>query len=228
MAVAVALQCLGAMSPPRTVITPRMVAGLSAFGATAGPLVDAVHNQALLEYDVLPIRIGVFDAETSLLIPPLLALTYALLGSVLPAVAERVAGRGRVLDPPALSARSRAFGAVASTVVIIKLSEALALAVLPINAAVGALLACCLVQWAALDAAWSSLLLACVVGIGGPLAELPFLGLGCWHYLSPDYFPFGVGDELGINYITGPCYFAVTTDAIALGRWFASSDGDTP
>jgi hypothetical protein len=179
----------------------------------------------------------------------------ALLGSVLPAVAERVAGRGRVLDPPALSARSRAFGAVASTVVIIKLSEALALAVLPINAAVGALLACCLVQWAALDAAWSSLLLACIVGIGGPLAELPFLGLGCWHYLSPDYCPFGVGDELGINYITGPCCarpstpilcrlsprlpnsvlrawtptdFAVTTDAIALGRWFASSDGDTP
>ena len=34
---------------------PRAAIGLATFGATAGPLVDAVHNQALLTYDVLPI-----------------------------------------------------------------------------------------------------------------------------------------------------------------------------
>ena len=48
---------------------------------------------------------------------------------------------------------------------------AFALAALPVGGSVTLLLACCLVQWAALDASWASLLLACVVGIGGPLAE---------------------------------------------------------
>ena len=54
-----------------------------------GPACDAIHNQSLLQYDVLPIGDGV--AKTSLLIPPLLALTYALLGGVFPAIARRVA-----------------------------------------------------------------------------------------------------------------------------------------
>ena len=54
--------------------------------------------------------------------------------------------------------------------------------------------------------------------------------LGAWHYLTPDFWPLaawslgaGTGNEwAGLSAITGPCYFAVTTDAIALGRWFGS------
>ena len=65
--------------------------------------------------------------------------------------------------------------------------------------------------------------------------ELPLMSIGCWSYLSPDYFPlqpllgadFGISGAAGsawagLNYVTAPCYFAVTTDAIALGRWFAA------
>ena len=56
--------------------------------------------------------------------------------------------------------------------------------------------------------------------------------LGAWHYLTPDYWPLaawscgpGTGNEwAGLSAITGPCYFAVTTDAIALGRWFGSEE----
>ena len=55
-------------------ITSRSLTGLATFGATAGPLVDAVHNQVLLQYDVFAITIALFNAKTSLLIPPLLAL----------------------------------------------------------------------------------------------------------------------------------------------------------
>lgn len=47
---------------------------------------------------------------------------------------------------------------------------------------------------------------------------------GCWHYLAPDYFPLhslGINDAVGgLSALTGPCYFAVTTDSIALGKWF--------
>ena len=212
----------------------RSIAGLAAFGATAGPLVDAVHNQVLLEYDVLPITIGLVNAKTSLLIPPLLAITYALLGAVLPRAATALVGRERAFEPPAASLPPgrKALLAVASTIGIIKLSEIL-FASVPAGGSVAILLACCLVQWAVIDAAWASLLLAGVVAIGGPLAELPFLGLGCWHYLQPDYFPLAAVAPAGgdyawaaLNVVTGPCYFAVTTDAIALGRWLSALELD--
>lgn len=215
---------------PRARITPRAISGLALFGATAGPLVDSIHNQCLLAYDVLPIAV-LLNARTSLLIPPLLAITYALLGCVLPVLVEGLIGRGTAVEPAAaaqapMSPRARAGLAVATTILIIKLSEVLTLLpMLPAAGGVGVLLACCLLQWYVLDASWSSLLLACVVAIGGPLAELPFLGLGCWHYINPDYFPlasWGFGEEYGLNYITAPCYWAVTTDAIALGRWLGS------
>jgi len=60
-----------------------------------------------------------------------------------------------------------------------------------------------------------------------PGAEIPFMAAGCWHYISPDYWPLaavGLGPDsstpwAGLSAITGPCYFAVTTDAIAIGRW---------
>lgn len=68
-------------------------------------------------------------------------------------------------------------------------------------------------------------------------AELPFVTAHVWTYL-PDaahYLPLqGDGlvaqifrtllpqanDNLAISYLSAPCYFAVTMDAIALGRWF--------
>ena len=56
---------------------PPALGKLAATGAVLGPACDAIHNQSLLQYDVLPIGDGI--AKTSLLIPPLLALTYALL-----------------------------------------------------------------------------------------------------------------------------------------------------
>jgi len=75
--------------------------------------------------------------------------------------------------------------------------------------------------------------LALAAGVFGPLAEIPLMLAGAWHYLTPDYFPLDALASLfseglvvddpsssGLASITGPCYFAVTTDAIALGRCF--------
>jgi hypothetical protein len=42
--------------------------------------------------------------------------------------------------------------------------------------------------------------------------------------LGDDYDP----RDLGLASITGPCYFAVTTDAIALGRWFDAQQQQPP
>ena len=193
---------------------PPALGKLAATGAVLGPACDAIHNQSLLQYDVLPIGDGI--AKTSLLIPPLLALTYALLGGVFPAIARRVAP-GAAAAPLIDDQRVRTVAAVVATCSVIKLSAVL-IAVDAPNA-LFVLVAAALVQWGTLDGTYASLLLATVVAVAGPLAEIPFMQLGCWHYYSPDYFPFGP-DLPGLSSLTGPCYFAVTQDAQALGRLF--------
>lgn len=208
---------------------PAVLGRLALFGGACGPLVDAVHNQVLLAYDVLPLAVA--DVRTSWLIPPLLALTYALLGGVLADGARAVLGDATVVASPLqrLPARRRALLAVATTLVIIKASELLSLSSLPASGSSLLLLAACALQWAALDGGLATMALALLVGVGGPLAELPFLKLGAWHYLSPDYFPlepWGLGPAswAGLSGITGPCYVAVTTDAVALGRWLSGPE----
>ena len=105
------------------------------------------------------------------------------------------------------------------------------------------LIAAALLQWMLLDGSLSALFIAGVTSIGGPLSELPFVANHIWTYLpeATDYYPLAnLTDNLGIisallgkNYqnlglssITGPCYFAVCMDAIAVGRWFQSTKDD--
>lgn len=211
------------------------LAKVALFGAVAGPLVDAVHNQVLLQYDILPISVAA--AKSSLLIPPLLAFAYVVLGAVLPALARLTPlktipglgpeGTGLV---PVRDPGIRAGAAVASTIGIIKFSEVLTSAGVAPSVSLPVLAAVALVQWAALDGSASSLAVAVLAGLLGPVAETPLIAAGCWHYISPDVFVgqglLGVGAAgWGLSAITGPCYFAVTTDAIALTRWLESQRG---
>ena len=75
-------------------------------GATLGPLVDSLHNQCLLKYDIAPIALAwpeylhpmastgissnIVDGSssyllcTSWLVPPLLGFAYVILGAILP------------------------------------------------------------------------------------------------------------------------------------------------
>ena len=191
---------------------------------------------------------------SSWLVPPLLAPAYALLGAILPAAFERALGTGGLRSaterPPAGLAAALA---VSTTLLIIKTSEVLLSSPLPAAPSLAALSALCAAQWLALDGRWASLALALAAAALGPLAELPLLSAGCWHYLHPDYFPleiardsfdsfdsvlgstlggFGGGEAaeagrgLGLHSITAPCYFAVATDAIAVGRWLGGgADG---
>ena len=131
---------------------PSVLLRLGAFGAGVGPFVDAVHNQALLQYDVLPVEVQLVDARTSALVPPLLFLAYAILGGVGPAIAEALLPSRDDDDAPAsaMAARGRATTAllaVASTIGIIKLSELLVLASVPPAAALALLLSLCALQW---------------------------------------------------------------------------------
>ena len=131
-----------------------------------------------------------------------------------------------------LNPLTRAGLAVASTCLIIKSSELLLTAGWTGPGALPVLMTLALLQWAALDGRPFALALALLAAVGGPLCELPLMWTGAWHYTAPDYWPlaaFGFGPTsgalwAGLSMTTGPCYFAVTTDAIALGRLFAKSD----
>jgi hypothetical protein len=198
-----------------------------------------------------------------------LGIAYVVLGGLLPRWLERGLKTVGITDnqrsssflPVPLSLSQRAWTAVATTAVIIKLSELLethpsllgtttslkAITGGTAPAQILVLLIVALFQWALLDATWLAFLTASIASIGGPLSELPFVAQGVWEYLpaAGDYLPLAelpswlpstptgstmtvlLGEDyqaLALSSITGPCYFAVTMDAIALGRWF---DGDT-
>ena len=105
------------------------------------------------------------------------------------------------------------------------------------------LMTAAITQWAYLDGTLVAFLTACITSVFGPLSELPFIAHHIWEYLPeagdiylplqsiestsiPGQFLHGaLGDDfnsLALNGVTGPCYFAVTMDAIAIGRYFTS------
>ena len=147
---------------------------------------------------------------------------------------------------PNMDLRTRALLAVATTALIIKCSELLETHTNSSETTttnVVLLLVAALAQWAVLDGTLAALVVASITSIGGPLSELPFVAHDFWVYLptAGDYLPLQhnvwwddvliglLGEnyrQLALSSITGPCYFAVAMDAIALGRWFESTVDD--
>jgi hypothetical protein len=228
-------------------------------GSGVGPLVDSLHNQCLLHYNIAPIQINCWFAS-SWTVPPLLGVAYVVLGAILPRVTRQgiqaiipsgvVAQRqqqqqSRHNSIPQSSEttrrtlRNKALLAVLTTACLIQLSAYLETTGTPNG--VMCLSVAALLQWALLDSSVEALLVASLASVAGPLAELPFVGHGVWTYLETagDYVPLAHVDHLpalatfvlgtdhyqglALAHITGPCYFAVTMDAIALGRWYATS-----
>jgi hypothetical protein len=133
--------------------------------------------------------------------------------------------------------------AVLTTAGIIKCSELLEVySGLDTTIKYNILFSMALFQWLTLDGSLVSLIAASITSVGGPLSELPFVAHHAWHYLplASDYQPLQnmsqdynwfweiiLGKDyknLALSTITGPCYFAVTMDAIALGKWFDNDD----
>jgi hypothetical protein len=147
-------------------------------------------------------------------------------------------------DVESVLLRERAVIAVVTTTLLITLSSYLETSSTSHGKEILQCLA--LLQWLLLDKRLASLLVASLAAVGGPLSELPFVGHDVWTYLpsAMDYFPLhDIGAiatdnpvltvllgsdyrDLGLASITGPCYFAVTMDAIACGRAFAVADKD--
>jgi hypothetical protein len=175
-----------------------------------------------------------------------LGVAYVVLGGLLPRLFQAGLDSMTIQTTRRLSwgtLELRALAAVATTALIIKMSEWLVNNphFVDSKAHIPVLLAAALAQWVLLDGTWAALLAASITSIAGPLSELPFVGHHFWHYLAGDYHPLqhvelnnvmpwllGTNQyqDLALSSITGPCYFAVTMDAIALGRWFDTNSED--
>ena len=264
--------------PP--LLPPKAVAAKLFFvGSTVGPLVDSLHNQCLLVYDIIPITLQPIFCS-SWAVPPLLGLAYLILGYILPRVIDLllliddskiynndvdtdddtktqhvIAHEQRKRTTNTEELRNKAILAVTSTALIIKLSEFLQThdcitlmdqrIILDSKTSLVIMILSDILQWIWLDQTPVALVAATITAIGGPLSELPFVANGFWHYIpqAADYLPLSgldlpnniiveklLGDgegyrDLALSSITGPCYFAVTTDAIALSRYFYSCSG---
>ena len=233
---------------------------LGTAGFVAGPIVDSLHNQCLLQYNIAPITLSYSSDQTALfcsswVVPPLLAFAYIVLGYILPRIIEFLPIPRESFDynnDNSNVLRKRALLAVSSTELIIKLSEFLQTHesiqignnLFHSDAGSNSLLmgAADLCQWMILDRTPVALVAALVTAFGGPLSELPFVASGFWTYLpeAADYTPLAMiqpgaategimstllGDDfrdIALSSITSGCYFAVTLDAIALGRYFYS------
>ena len=85
------------ISSSRPPLLPPRVTSASLFvvGATVGPIVDSLHNQCLLAYDMAPIELtnpltefGPPLLASSWAVTPLLGIAYIILGYILPRVIE--------------------------------------------------------------------------------------------------------------------------------------------
>jgi hypothetical protein len=269
--IAVATSTQPAMKLPSRppLLPPRATAPkLFLVGSTVGPVVDSLHNQCLLAYDIAPITLMSPSAHplfcSSWVVPPLLGAAYIVLGYILPRIIELMANslsstrndvqlNNRRIQKKEL--KSRAILAVTSTALIIKLSQflqthdAISLGghtiIMDAKLRLFIMVASDALQWISLDRTPLALVAATITALGGPLSELPFVASGFWHYIpqAADYLPLsgdffqqgGIVDtvasnilgegyhDLALSSITGPCYFAVTMDAIALTRYFDQS-----
>jgi hypothetical protein len=193
------------------------------FGFLVGPIVDAIHNQSLLQYLMAPISLPLWAdtyLKTSAVVPPLLGVAYVVLGSLFPSFIGRVIPdpSPRIFDPA-----FRALAAFVTLCLITRLSVVLLDASLSPPYAFAILSIAALSQWFLIDRRRSTLLLATVAAVGGPVAEIPMVAAGLWRYISPDIFlPVPGLGPVGLVSLTGPCYFATVVAAVAVGECLAS------
>ncbi|KAG2454437.1 hypothetical protein HYH02_001456 [Chlamydomonas schloesseri] len=195
---------------------PAFLGTLANSGFITGTLLDGIHSRMGLQvYDWTPLVLG--GLKTSAAVPPLLALFYVVLGSLVP-IADNLSP-----SPETDSIRQRcnetfyvaaAFGVLAG---LLQLSATLYDSNVPywqIHAILGT---AALVNWKLFDGTRQGIALALLCGVGAPLAEVVLLQLvPLWHYPRAD---------LGGVFVSWVfwCYFFYTPALGALARYLWST-----